>query len=61
MSEGNYALSLYHEAGSLDRLGERDEARRLLDRLLHLWNRADASQPMLREARALGKRLGTRP
>jgi tetratricopeptide (TPR) repeat protein len=53
----NYALSLYHEAVSLDRLGERDEARRLLNRLLRLWNRADASQPMLREAKALRLRL----
>jgi tetratricopeptide (TPR) repeat protein len=53
----NYALSLYHEAASLDRLGERDEARRLLDRLLRLWNRADASQPLLREAKTLRKRL----
>ncbi len=57
----NYALSLYHEAVSLDRLGERDEARRLLDRLLRLWNHADASQPMLREARALRRRLDGAP
>jgi tetratricopeptide (TPR) repeat protein len=57
----NYSLSLYHEAVSLDRLGERDEARRLLDRLLRLWNRADASQPMLREAKALRKRLAAAP
>ena len=44
-------------ARSLERLGERDEALREVDRLLALWKSADADLPELAEARALRARL----
>jgi tetratricopeptide (TPR) repeat protein len=53
----NYPRSLYLEAVSLEALGERDEARRLLKRLLHLWERADPGYPLLAEARVMERRL----
>ncbi len=52
-----YPRSLYLEAVSLDRLGRRDEARAVMDRLLPLWARADPDLPYVREARELGARL----
>jgi tetratricopeptide (TPR) repeat protein len=56
----NYTRSLYLEAAALERLGEREEARRVLDCLLRLWERADPDLPLLAEARALRARLGGR-
>lgn len=53
----NFPRSFYLEAVSLERLGELDEARRALGRLLHLWERADADLPLLAKARALDRRL----
>jgi tetratricopeptide (TPR) repeat protein len=50
--------SLYLEALAHQRLGERDEARRLLARLFHLWERADPGLPTLADARALQGTLG---
>jgi tetratricopeptide (TPR) repeat protein len=58
LDEWNYPRSLYLEATALERLGEKDEARKVAGRLLHLWERADPDLPLLREAKALGKRLG---
>ncbi len=52
-----YPRSLYLEALSLERLGERDAARARIARLLSLWRRADPDLPYLREARALSARL----
>jgi eukaryotic-like serine/threonine-protein kinase len=52
-----YPRSLYLEALAHERLGEKDEARRLLARLFHLWERADPGLPTLAEARALRARL----
>lgn len=49
--------SLYLEAVSLDRLGDRARALELLDRLVRLWRRADPGAPMVGEARALHARL----
>jgi tetratricopeptide (TPR) repeat protein len=57
LAVSSYARSLYHEAAALDRLGEREEARRAVDRLLRLWDRADPDLPLLAEARALRQRL----
>ncbi len=57
----NYPRSFYLEAAALERLGEKDEARKVAARLLHLWERADSDRPLLEEARALGKRLGVAP
>ena len=53
-----YPRSLYLEALAHERLGEPEEARRLLARLFHLWERADPGLPTLAEARALQARLG---
>jgi tetratricopeptide (TPR) repeat protein len=44
-------------ARSLERLGERDDALREVDRLLALWKDADPDLPELAEARALRARL----
>jgi tetratricopeptide (TPR) repeat protein len=52
-----YPRSLFLEASARDRLGEREEARRLVDRLLRLWVKADADTPYLPEARELAARL----
>jgi tetratricopeptide (TPR) repeat protein len=52
--------SMYLEAVSLARLGERDEARRLVERLLRLWKRADPDGPFVREARAFHAALSGR-
>ncbi len=52
-----YPRSLYLEAAALERLGERDEARKVLGRLLHLWERADPDLPLLAEMRALQRKL----
>jgi tetratricopeptide (TPR) repeat protein len=49
--------SLYLEALSLERLGERDKAIQNVDRLLALWKRADSDLPTLRDAKALRARL----
>jgi tetratricopeptide (TPR) repeat protein len=54
----NYPRSLYLEAAALNRLGERDAARKVLGRLLHLWERADPDLPLLAQAQALRKKLG---
>jgi tetratricopeptide (TPR) repeat protein len=51
-------LSSFFLARSLERLGDRDAARRALSPLLTLWATASETQPHLAEARALGKRLG---
>ncbi len=53
-----YPRSLYLEAAALMRLGERDEARQVLDRLFHLWQRADPDLPLLAEMRALRRKIG---
>ena len=53
----NFPRSLYLEAVSLEALGEREAARALVGRLLHLWERADPGYPLLAEARALERRL----
>ena len=58
LSPVNLPRSLYLEAVALERLGEKDEARNVAGRLLHLWEPADPDLPLLREARALGRRLG---
>jgi hypothetical protein len=52
-----YPRSLYLEAVSLEKLGRRDEARRVLKRLLGLWQGADADHATLRRAKALDARL----
>lgn len=44
----HYPRSLYIEALALERLGERDEARKVLGRLLHLWEKADRDLPLPR-------------
>lgn len=57
MVAAGYPRSLYLEAVSLDRLGERDEARAVLGRLLRLWDRADPDLPLTRDMHALERRL----
>jgi serine/threonine protein kinase len=52
-----YPRSLYFEAAALERLGEKDEARKVIGRLLHLWDRADPDLPQLAEAKALQRRV----
>ncbi len=52
-----YPRSLYLEAAALERLGERDEASRTIERLFRIWNRPEPDLPYLREARALRARL----
>jgi tetratricopeptide (TPR) repeat protein len=52
-----YPRSLYLEALARERLGEKEEARRLLARLFHLWERADPGLPTFAEARALQAKL----
>jgi hypothetical protein len=56
-----YPQSLYFMAGAHERLGERREARALVDKLLELWKRSDTDLPLLVEAKAMRKRLGARP
>jgi len=51
--------SLYLEALAHERLGEKEEARRLLARLFHLWERADPGLPTLAEAQRLQAKLGS--
>jgi tetratricopeptide (TPR) repeat protein len=52
--------SQYFLARSLDRMGDRDGARRAIQPLLGLWSDASPGQPLLAEARSLGARLGVR-
>jgi hypothetical protein len=52
-----YPRSLYFEAELLERLGERDAALDVADRLMRLWRRADPDLPHLAEAKALQRRL----
>jgi serine/threonine protein kinase len=59
VSSWNYPRSLYFEAAALERLGEKDEARKVIGRLLHLWDRADPDLPHLAEAKALRARLAS--
>ncbi|HEU4383925.1 MAG TPA: protein kinase [Anaeromyxobacteraceae bacterium] len=56
-----YPRSLYLEAAALDRLGERDEARRVLGRLLRLWQRADPDLPLVAQMKALRRKIGATP
>jgi hypothetical protein len=56
-----YPQGLYLEAEALERLGDRDEARRVLGKLLRLWRRADPDLPLLRRARNLEARLADAP
>jgi eukaryotic-like serine/threonine-protein kinase len=53
-----YPRSLYLEAVARERLDEREEARRLVARLFHLWAEADQDLPTLAEAKVLQARLG---
>ncbi|HVO18911.1 MAG TPA: protein kinase [Anaeromyxobacter sp.] len=53
-----YPRALLAAAQASERLGERARARAYLDRLLLMWQRADADLPYLKEARALRRRLG---
>jgi len=55
-----FPRSLYVEAAALERLGERDEAMRVVDRLLRMWKHADPDIPTLRQAKALRARLDGR-
>jgi tetratricopeptide (TPR) repeat protein len=48
--------SLYLEAASLEAVGERDEARRVVTFLLRLWARADPDLPLLAKAKELERR-----
>jgi len=52
-----YPRSLYLLARSHEALGQREEARRQVDRLLALWSRADEGLPLLRQAREQRARL----
>jgi tetratricopeptide (TPR) repeat protein len=52
-----YPRSLYLSALAHEKLGEKEEARKLLARLFRLWARADPGLPTLVEARALQARL----
>jgi tetratricopeptide (TPR) repeat protein len=49
--------SLFLEAAALEALGDRDEARQAITRLLRLWARADPDLPLLAEAKDLDRRL----
>jgi tetratricopeptide (TPR) repeat protein len=49
--------SLFLLARSHERLGDRDRARKEIERLLQLWSHADAGLPLLGEAQALRSRL----
>ncbi len=55
-----YPHTLYLEASSLERLGDVDGARRVVERLLRMWRRADPDLPLLHEAKALQRRLADR-
>src|SRR5262249_48269462 len=52
-----YPRSLFYLARSYDRLGRHDEARSTLDRLLKDWYHAEASAPLVRDARRLAAHL----
>jgi hypothetical protein len=52
-----YPRSLYLEALAHEQVGEKEEARRLLARLFHLWEQADPGLPTLAEAKVLQARL----
>ncbi len=52
-----YPQSLYLEAAALEKLGERDEARHVLGRLLRLWKKADPTLPLLQRAKKLEAKL----
>jgi tetratricopeptide (TPR) repeat protein len=52
-----YPRSLFLAAQAHARLGEHEEARREIDRLLTLWRHADPDLPLLRQARAMRARL----
>ncbi len=54
----SYPQSLYLEASARERIGEKEEARRLVRELLALWKRADPVTPHLEDARLLAARLG---
>jgi eukaryotic-like serine/threonine-protein kinase len=53
----SYPRSLLLEAGARERMGQLEEARRLVDDLLVLWARADPDLPFLAEARSMRARL----
>ncbi|MBK9515845.1 MAG: protein kinase [Anaeromyxobacter sp.] len=53
--------ALYWSAAAHQRLGELDQARGKVERLLRHWRRADPDLPLLGEARALCVALGCRP
>ncbi|ABS25640.1 serine/threonine-protein kinase [Anaeromyxobacter sp. Fw109-5] len=55
-----YPRSILRTALAHARLGERDEARAEVERLLSLWRGADADLPMLQEALALRAQLARR-
>jgi hypothetical protein len=57
MATWAYPRSLLLEATSLERLGDHEEALRVVDRLLHLWKPADWDLPDLVKAKALRARL----
>jgi cobalamin biosynthesis protein CobD/CbiB len=52
--------ALFFLARSLDRTGEKAAAKEAVARLLATWKSADASEPLLADARALGVKLGVR-
>jgi eukaryotic-like serine/threonine-protein kinase len=52
-----YPQSLYLEAVALEKLGERDEARHALGRLLRLWKKADPTLPLFQRAKKLEAKL----
>jgi tetratricopeptide (TPR) repeat protein len=52
-----YPDALHREALLLERLGERDAARRVNDRLLRLWRTAEPDRALLQSARVLEARL----
>ncbi len=53
-----FPRSLYLEALALEKLGEKDQARAAVGRLLELFEHADPDLPALAEAKALAERLG---
>jgi tetratricopeptide (TPR) repeat protein len=58
LSPWAYPRSLCLEAAALERLGEREEARQVLGRLFHLWERADPDLPLLAGMKALQQKIG---
>jgi len=65
--QGNARNTQFNSGGdgstrvSLRGLGERDQARKVVERLLRLWDRADPDLPLLTEARALHRRVASDP